>query len=266
MEANSKNQAMRMAMILLLIVGLLLVACQGSVGPQGPQGPSGSTGPPGEPAPQGAQGERGPQGEPGVAGPGMDVAAILETASNSVVCISTVRTDNVEYLCATGVYVDDMGTVLTAAHVVSDVRDIFAIHSASGSVEYEEARTIPRWDLAILTPANGRRVKSTPMPIAQTSRQGEPVVIIAFPANNVAEDLLIVTHGVLGASAQWGTGVTSAPYHVVNAFSSGGSSGGPLVNGRGELIGMVTHGWWIDEEGLIGGFTYAVDLVGESLP
>ncbi len=201
-----------------------------------------------------------------MAGPGMDVAAILETASNSVVCISTVETNNVEYLCSTGFYVDDMGTVLTAMHVVSDARDIFVIHSASGSVEYEEAQTIPRWDLAILTPANGRRIKSTPMPIAQTSRQGEPVSIIGFPLNLIAEDILIVTYGVLGASALWGTGVTSAAYHVVDAFISDGSSGSPVVNGRGELIGVVTHGWWIDEEGEIDGFAYAVNLVGESLP
>ncbi len=201
-----------------------------------------------------------------MAEPGMDVAAILETASNSVVCISTVGTDNVEYLCATGVYVDDMGTVLTTTHAVSDVRDIFVIHSVSGSVEYEEARTIPRWDLTVLTPANGRRVESTPMPIAQTSRQGEPVAIIGFPANLIAEEILIVTHGVLGASLQWGIGVTAAPYHVVDAFISAGSSGSPVVNGRGELIGVVTHGWWIDEGGEIDGLTYAVDLVGESLP
>ncbi len=196
----------------------------------------------------------------------MDVAAILETASNSVVCISTVGTNNVEYLCTPGVYVDDMGTVLTTMNSVSDVRDIFVIHSASGTVEYEEAQTIPRWELAILTPANGRRIKSTPMPIAQTSRQGEPVSIIGFPVNIIADDILIVTYGVLGASALWGTGVTSPAYHVVDAFISDGSSGSPVVNGRGELIGVVTHGWWIDEEGVLDGLAYAVNLVGESLP
>ena len=90
-EANSKNQALRMAMIPLLIVGLLLVACQGPVGPQGAQGEPGPQGAQSEP---GQQGEPGPQGEPDVAGPGMDVAAILETAGNSVVCINTVRIDD----------------------------------------------------------------------------------------------------------------------------------------------------------------------------
>lgn len=56
----------------LIAVTLVLVACQGSVGPQGPEGPEGphgpADGPPGPAGPAGPRGETGPQGPAGAAG------------------------------------------------------------------------------------------------------------------------------------------------------------------------------------------------------
>lgn len=58
---------MRVAFVSILL--LLLVACEGPVGPEGPRGPVGPEGEQGPIGPVGPQGEEGPQGEQGPQGP-----------------------------------------------------------------------------------------------------------------------------------------------------------------------------------------------------
>ena len=53
----------------LLLILLLIAACEGPVGPQGPAGPQGTQGPIGPQGPQGVTGETGPQGPGGPQGP-----------------------------------------------------------------------------------------------------------------------------------------------------------------------------------------------------
>lgn len=57
---------------LALLLPLVLIACEGPMGPAGPMGPKGDTGAQGPQGPKGetgATGPQGPQGEPGVQGP-----------------------------------------------------------------------------------------------------------------------------------------------------------------------------------------------------
>jgi predicted CXXCH cytochrome family protein len=56
----------RLPWLMLLLMAVVLAACEGQVGPQGPQGPPGSQGPPGPNGPAGADGLPGPAGQDGL--------------------------------------------------------------------------------------------------------------------------------------------------------------------------------------------------------
>ena len=90
----------------MVVVALLAIGCAGPEGARGAQGPHGLPGP---------AGPLGPQG----------VAAVIEQVRESVVCVA-VMVDGAEYGCSTGFYVDAIGTVVTAAHVV-DGSDVIAV-------------------------------------------------------------------------------------------------------------------------------------------
>lgn len=71
---------------LIIITGLILVACAGDTGPEGPPGPAGPAGPPGEAGPQGPPGPEGPQGPAGEQGPPGPAGSAAEIAATDLSC------------------------------------------------------------------------------------------------------------------------------------------------------------------------------------
>ena len=212
------------AIAFLLLFLLLLAACAGPVGPPGPEGP---------------QGPAGPEGPTGA-------VEMTRLAWNSAVCVM-VTIDDQRFPCGSGFYTDDRGSVLTSAHIVSDV-DAIAVGDRGGDwTAYQVGRVVPGLDATLLIPMGPARVTPA-LRWADGWQLGEAVAVLGYPQNELEVNLPVVTTGVV-AGGGWQFGV---PYVVLDAATASGSSGGPVVNSDGEVIGMVTAG--LDQ------LSYAVDL------
>ena len=236
----------------------------GATGPPGARGDRGEQGERGPTGPQGAAGSRGPAGPAGPAGKdAIDAAAIYRQVSESVVCI-TVTTRNWFYSCSSGFYLDQKGSVLTALHVLhpheSEAAEKIEVIQPDGNrVEYRVQREIGTLDAGIIVPKSGR-VSSAPLQVAASYSLGQEVLVAGYSLNLVEDDVLLVTSGLLGGIATWGSGVSAVEYIVLDLGISPGGSGAPVVNKDGEAVGFIAL------VGIDDPFAYAVSIVGVQLP
>jgi S1-C subfamily serine protease len=161
----------------------------------------------------------------------LSVAEIYATLQPSVVSIKT------ESGSGTGVVVNAMGMILTALHVVQDAKQIEVAFADGTRSTAEIAGADPANDIAALT---ARQLPSVLVPavLGGGANIGDPVVAIG--------DQLGLTHSVT-------SGVVSGTDRAARSEGGGnlkgliqfdaavnpGSSGGPLLNGRAEIIGIV---------------------------
>ncbi len=135
-----------------------------------------------------------------------------------------------------GVVVRADGVIVTNNHVVRDA-DRIEVHLRDGRVMRARLLgTAPLTDLAVI------KVDAQGLPTArwgdsETSRVGEWVLAIGAPFGLEAT----VTHGVLSAKGRANLGANAIEdYLQTDASINPGNSGGPLVNLRGEVLGINT--------------------------
>ena len=195
-----------------------------------------------------------------LSGPASDFAKVAESVRESVVCIK-VRDATTWYKCSAGFYVDEIGTVLTASHVVEiegvDVEQIEVVSSDGGNWTYRVKSELRHLDAVLLVPQDVR-VQSVPVRVAQSHELGESVLALGYPYNVIEDDIQTATQGVIGAGAVWGSQTAGVRYIITDLVSDIGGSGGPLFNRNGEVVGFV------DFQGTEDSFLYAVDITGES--
>lgn len=137
-----------------------------------------------------------------------------------------------------GVIVREAGYILTNYHVIADAQQIVVV--LNDGREYKDARVIgadPGTDLALL-----KVEPETPLPTARLGDSdainvGEWVVAIGNPRGLD----WTVTCGVVSALGREGvsqTGQTISGLIQTDASINPGNSGGPLLNARGEVIGI----------------------------
>jgi Do/DeqQ family serine protease len=135
-----------------------------------------------------------------------------------------------------GVIVRPDGVILTNNHVVERARRL-AVHLHDGRVfRGRVLGTDPATDLALV------RIDATGLPAAplgdsDRARVGEWVLAVGAPLGLEAT----VTHGVVSATGRAGLGANEIEdYLQTDASINPGNSGGPLVNLRGEVLGINT--------------------------
>lgn len=134
----------------------------------------------------------------------------------------------------TAFVVSMMGQAITNYHVIRECRDIRA-EGRPGSINVVTSDT--KNDLALLqlseTINSSASIASEPTKL----RQGEDIVVFGFPLNSMLSSGGNLTPGVVSALTGLGNNTneiqTTAPIQP-------GSSGSPVLNMRGEVIGVVT--------------------------
>lgn len=136
---------------------------------------------------------------------------------------------------ATGFLIDGKGFIVTNAHVVNRMKTIYVENNKG---EYFTAQTIfadKNTDLAILkiNDTAFKTVYNLPYSINRNnSNLGEQIFTMGYPRNEIV-------YGEGYVSAKSGNEGDSTAYQVSVSVNPG-NSGGPVLNKRGEIIGIIT--------------------------
>jgi len=140
---------------------------------------------------------------------------------------------------STGVVIDTNGLILTTAHSVSRFSEItILVGDDISSAQYEAKilKTNRAIDLSLLQ-AEGLFGQAQLPPIKKSwdglPKSGTPVAAVGNPL----KAFRTMTAGIVSAVGDY----QGSEYIIFDARVAKGSSGGPLLNDRGELIGIVTE-------------------------
>jgi serine protease Do len=178
-----------------------------------------------------------------------DVSELVEAVEPSVVTVTLtqLRLDElgdvteVPVGAGTGVVIDDDGHVLTNAHVIAGASSVIVVGPDG---EPRTAQVVGTWgaeqnnDLALLLVEEKSGLEPIVMGSSRDLKVGDPVVAIG----NALGRGLSVTVGIVSAKGRDVATDTSSLEGVLqtDAAINPGNSGGPLLNARGELVGINT--------------------------
>lgn len=135
-----------------------------------------------------------------------------------------------------GAIVDKRGYILTNNHVIADADKILVKLKDGREMEAKLVGADPKTDLAVL------RIKAKNLPVAILGNSddleiGETVIAIGNPFGLEQT----VTLGIVSAKGRSQVGLTDYEDFIqTDASINPGNSGGPLVNLRGEIVGVNT--------------------------
>ncbi len=135
-----------------------------------------------------------------------------------------------------GVIVSEDGYILSNNHVVGDADEVIVKLTDGREFKAEIVGTDPASDIAVI------RVDATDLPAAKMGNSdeleiGESVIAIGNPFGLEQT----ITAGIVSAKGRSGVGVTDYEDFIqTDASINPGNSGGPLINLRGEVVGINT--------------------------
>ena len=151
-----------------------------------------------------------------------------------------------------GFFVNSNGLVATNRHVVGLKREVVVRFSDSKEIPGKVVRSFPETDLAFVK-VEADPVKYVSLASPTTIKEGQSVCAIGSP-KGLSNTL---TRGIVSSTGRY---VEGKHFIQTDAPINPGNSGGPLLNERGEVIGVNT--WGIPGcEGL--NFAIPVDILNE---
>jgi S1-C subfamily serine protease len=173
---------------------------------------------------------------------GVDVVGVLSTVRSSIVGVN-VTTPQGEGT-GTGIVIDDQGHIITNSHVVADgeASEVSVAFADGQELPARVIGAVPADDLALLA-VDAVPDGVTPAVLADSdaAQVGEPVVAIGNALDLGADPS--VTVGIISAKDRTIAGEGAPPLAGLiqtDAAINPGNSGGPLVNARGEVVGVNT--------------------------
>ena len=197
-------------------------------------------------------------GPPGQAGTPADLVAAAARALPGVVSVQ-VRTSS-GGASGSGFVFDDRGHIVTNNHVVAAQGggSVTVVGSDGRRLTAEVVGTDPNSDIAVLRVTPSAALRPLAVADLSTTRVGEPVLAVGSPLGLSGT----VTAGIISAlDRQVRLGGTVRQTAVqTDASINPGNSGGPLVNARGEVVGVNTAIATLEGGGSIGiGFAVPID-------
>jgi serine protease Do len=174
----------------------------------------------------------------------------------------------------TGFIIDKTGFIVTNNHVVEDAEEIkvglFGANMANPHEHVYAAKVIGRDELSDSALIQLTEMPSTPLQEAKFGdsdqmQPGDWVMAIGNPFNLNHT----VTVGVVSALGRPLGGTTGRPQNMIqtDAAINPGNSGGPLLNVRGEVVGMNTAIYTDERQANIGiGFATPINAIRDLLP
>jgi putative serine protease PepD len=178
------------------------------------------------------------------------INSIYKTVSPSVVMITSAITTNGRFRATgeatgTGIVIDKQGHILTNYHVIQGATSIKVQFSDGSEYTATVAGTAPQNDLAVITAGvPGDKLVPAALGDSSTVQVGDEVIAIGYP---YALDLSVTSGIVSGLDrdgSSSGNGASALPELTgliqVDAAINPGNSGGPLLNAKGQVIGVNT--------------------------
>jgi S1-C subfamily serine protease len=165
--------------------------------------------------------------------PEISLEELVRITKPAVVCLKALDGTG------SGFFITETGVIATNAHVARGDFTLLALLPNGGQLQANVVYIDPDLDLALVkavAPSPGFEFPHLTLADAWRVRQGESVLVIGNPGDAM---LFSVTKGIVSAMGKFpaagpGTWIqTDAPINP-------GNSGGPLVNARGEVIGLNT--------------------------
>ena len=173
----------------------------------------------------------------------LSLIEIFEKSEAGVVRVNVQRNEAMEGVggVGSGFVFDKNGHIITNAHVVDDVKKVIVTFLDGRSYNAEVVGTDKFTDIAIIK-VNTDLIRLHPLPLGDSSnlKVGEPIAAIGNPFGLSGS----MTSGIvsqLGRLLPSGSGDYSIPDVIqTDAAINPGNSGGPLLNMRGEIVGINT--------------------------
>ena len=170
-----------------------------------------------------------PAADSAVPAPELSLQVLAETTRPAIVQLKGLQK------MATGFFVTDTGLIATNAHVARDEGSLLVQLDTGLQLEGSVVYLDPDLDIALVK-VPGRGFRNLPLTAADTVQQGESVVALGNPADGLPFSM---TRGIVSAVGKFpnaGPGTWVQTDTPINP----GNSGGPLVNLKGEVVGMNT--------------------------
>jgi S1-C subfamily serine protease len=135
-----------------------------------------------------------------------------------------------------GFFVTDTGVIATNAHLARGETTLFTLLSGGQQLEAKVVYIDPDLDIALAKVA-GNGFPHLALADATTVRQGESVLAIGNPGGAMP---FSVTKGIVSAVGKF-PNAGPGTWIQTDATINPGNSGGPLLNARGEVIGINTQ-------------------------
>lgn len=169
------------------------------------------------------------------------ISEVYAKVAPAVVQVKAFRADGTTLSSGSGVIIDDAGDILTALHVVQDagrLTVVFADGTESGAVIISE---IAASDIAALRPSNlPAQLTTATLGNPSSLHIGDDAIVVGNPYN-LSRSLTTGVISGLDRSIQVPNQNRSLSGLIqFDAAVNPGSSGGPLVNRDGEVVGIVT--------------------------
>jgi putative serine protease PepD len=194
------------------------------------------------------------------AGTAMDVRDVLDHVEPSVVSIEVNGRDSGGLFGAagSGVVISDDGLVLTNAHVIEGAQTITVIFTDGSRDDAEVVGSLSQDDIALVQVNGASGLTPAALGSSDAVLVGDEVLAIGNALDLGGEPS--VTRGIVSAKDRsiHESGISLDNLIQTDAAINPGNSGGPLVNARGEVVGINTA---IIPDAQNIGFSIAIDSI-----